>query len=844
MLWLAPSAAYNQISADDLYEELDAFVANPSPESGSQLEKKSSIMEQQADTKEEFLALVIVYCNLGYYYQGFNSLPKQILRYEKAWSIYETKNLRNYDIFQNCLVPLSKLYTQQGDFLKAEEVLKQSYFYAEKQKDWNLLAQTSLSLSALYNTLGNFETAIKITESVLPKITGNNEIRQALNNNLATSFIGLKQYSIAKKVLQKIIRNKQGDLSNSYKNLAFIALQEQNIDLANNYFKEAKAALLASKNFNTRSFIQFSIEEAELKIANNKISQAQKTLDEALKLVLPNHTNKGLPEKEVLYPDRNLVRLFEIYAQTFKNTDSILQAYDLSFYAADLLMQNYTSQETKIVHQTNHKIRSEKCVRLLWNAYLKTNNRSYIEKAFVYAEQSKSPVLYDKIRANNSSFNNGSYPQKTLVAQREKLLDDLLRLQFKNSDKEAMNEVVVTIQKIDREINTLAAAKAPVIRDKTINFEVLQKKLKEEKASIKSYFLGKTDAYLFSIDAHNISMIKLNNIANLEADIRTFTGFFNDPSAINNHISNFTLGAHQTFNSLHVAPNSTAKNLVLIPDGLLHFLPFESLLTEATSSLSFAEMPFLVKDWGVAYCYNVYDYLLHTSEKENKEALLLGVFPIFENTPQALSYSEEESKSIESQFPMTALLKSEATKNNFLEISKSASIIHLSTHAGSGDFLVPAYIQFRDDKLYLPEIYSLDMTDKTIILSACETGVGKLQRGEGALSVARAFKYAGASKLLVTHWEVNDQSTAQVMGEFYKALKKNETVFEANTTAKLAYLHNPNISNLKKSPYFWNSFAYYGSLQAPNQNKNYFIWCLSLILSLVVIYGIWKVFKR
>ena len=181
-------------------------------------------------------------------------------------------------------------------------------------------------------------------------------------------------------------------------------------------------------------------------------------------------------------------------------------------------------------------------------------------------------------------------------------------------------------------------------------------------------------------------------------------------------------------------------------------------MTEPTEGMSFSKMPFLAVSKKVAYAVNAQQYL--SSKSNVKRKSVLGIFPVFKGSSEELSYSEEEAKALGDAMSAELVMQSQATKHNFIKKAKNHDLIHLSTHAGSGNFVVPAFVQFYDDLLYLPELHSLDMNGKAIVLSACETGIGKLQKGEGAISVARGFQYAGASSVLFSLWKVNDQSTA------------------------------------------------------------------------------------
>ena len=91
-----------------------------------------------------------------------------------------------------------------------------------------------------------------------------------------------------------------------------------------------------------------------------------------------------------------------------------------------------------------------------------------------------------------------------------------------------------------------------------------------------------------------------------------------------------------------------------------------------------------------------------------------------------------------------------------------------------------------------------------VVLSACETGIGKLQRGEGIISLARAFAYAGAKSIVTSLWSVNDQKTKDLMLLFYKNLRKGKSKSEALREAKLSFIaknDNPNAH-----PFFWAGF--------------------------------------
>jgi CHAT domain-containing protein len=94
-----------------------------------------------------------------------------------------------------------------------------------------------------------------------------------------------------------------------------------------------------------------------------------------------------------------------------------------------------------------------------------------------------------------------------------------------------------------------------------------------------------------------------------------------------------------------------------------------------------------------------------------------------------------------------------------------------------------------------------------VVLSACQTAVGKESRGEGLLGLARAFMYAGAPRVIASLWKVDDAATTDLMASFYRALLGGRSSSSAALrAAKLRLLHNP----LRSAPYYWAGFSFEG----------------------------------
>jgi len=280
--------------------------------------------------------------------------------------------------------------------------------------------------------------------------------------------------------------------------------------------------------------------------------------------------------------------------------------------------------------------------------------------------------------------------------------------------------------------------------------------------------------------------------------------------------------------------------VIIIPDGELNYIPFEALLTAAPADVSnFKTYPFLLHQYDISYAYSATTlYRATTGQRPVAPAgQLLGFAPFFlgDTTQLAarlsqdvflrsgfhpLPYSGEEVFRAKKRMKgrSDVFIGSAATREKFIAMAADYRILHLSTHSKanekSGEF---SYIAFAPTVggttgglLYVGDVYNLTLAADLIILSACETGTGELQRGEGLISLSRAFSFAGAKSVATSLWKVSDQSTMQVMDHFYAALKQQKHKNIALTEAKRRYLtHYPGTG---AHPFFWAGFVLTGAV--------------------------------
>ena len=302
--------------------------------------------------------------------------------------------------------------------------------------------------------------------------------------------------------------------------------------------------------------------------------------------------------------------------------------------------------------------------------------------------------------------------------------------------------------------------------------------------------------------------------------------------------------AHALYQKL-VAPLDSLLpegSLTLVPDGVLGYLPFEALLRQVPRPEDdFFAYDYWLRHCNLSYAYSatLQQYMRAKCHRQAPEPTVLAMAPHFEGEPgnrfiasrfidttlrrnqlSGLLYNEEEVRRIGRMVRADTLTDSTATREAFLAKASYYQVLHLATHGKANDqagdnsflaFYIPPDDSAAEPLLYNRELYNLDLNADLVVLSACETGIGELQRGEGIISLARGFSYAGAKSIVTSLWSVNDQATQVLMTHFYQGLRAGLPKHEALRQAKLRLLQSDNAAF--HSPFFWAAFIPIGDME-------------------------------
>jgi CHAT domain-containing protein len=282
---------------------------------------------------------------------------------------------------------------------------------------------------------------------------------------------------------------------------------------------------------------------------------------------------------------------------------------------------------------------------------------------------------------------------------------------------------------------------------------------------------------------------------------------------------------------------------IIIPDGFLFFLPFES-LPAGNGSAS------LLETTTISYQFSSRLLTAPATSRQNEVRIL--AFAPFADKGTGLSAmagalnlsplpgSREEIAGL----PGDKFFDSGATKERFLKELNRYPIVHLATHAvSSTDSTSASFIAFYpgkgspiENRLFLDELYGLEMNaTRLVVISACETGQGELVSKEGVISLARAFAYAGCESTISSLWKADDRSTSIILRQFYVYLEKGYTKSKALRQAKLDYLESDAIN---KSPAFWSHLILMGNTEPVYSTWKIWKWHVVVAGAVIILLGI------
>lgn len=275
---------------------------------------------------------------------------------------------------------------------------------------------------------------------------------------------------------------------------------------------------------------------------------------------------------------------------------------------------------------------------------------------------------------------------------------------------------------------------------------------------------------------------------------------------------------------------SNVTSLVIIPDGILNFIPFETLLQSDVNieNSDYRQLDYLINTYNISYSYSMSLVRNQNRKSHQTKDNYSGFAPSYQlvvrdtidleiplsDLPAARKSVEKASK----LFNGRSYISEHATKNNFINSARESSILHLAMHCiVDNNSPMDTKLIFSSDttekRKYITaaDLYNIQLDNQLSVLTACNTGVGNIRDGEGVISLSRAFTYAGSKSLMMSLWSIPDAQTAHIIETFFNGVKSGRRKDESLKNAKIRYL-----SEAPKSashPMFWAGFIISGNTE-------------------------------
>jgi CHAT domain-containing protein len=436
-------------------------------------------------------------------------------------------------------------------------------------------------------------------------------------------------------------------------------------------------------------------------------------------------------------------------------------------------------------------------------------------KAFETAERSRARGLLDLLE---DSFALDAGPEALA------LIDSLYQVDTSTAEGRSRRDEInsrLSAMRAERRSNAVSSSLEPVALADLL-------KRKHSQTLILQYAVGDSATLMWVIDNKATELYELPGRDEMRRRVKAFRGAIAQPGAADDALLREGRALYQLL--LEVAEDriNRRKNLVIVPDDVLFELPFSALIAaDPLPGAAWSEQPFFGKKKRPAYAPSSTVYLMLREEDAGqftRKLIAAGDvdYSGLDRELEPLPYTREEVERIphklkdDDKYVLLGDAATESTLKTALDLG-STRVVHLATH-GLIDPAEPMRSSValgagrgEDGFLYSMEILSMQLDRPTIVLSACESALGRLEKGEGVVGLTRSFLAAGSRGVIASLWPVSDESTAMLMEEFYRALWQKYSAAESMRQARNALLATEEWSH----PYFWAAFVAIGTEKIP-----------------------------
>lgn len=755
-------------------------------------------------------------------------------------------------------------YYNLNNFDSADYFLQNAERTPPAARNWDGEFRLYNSLGVLYYDNGNYQQAINYFDHALRLVESKQPLDKIsavnIRTNIATSFYRLGQYEEALNIYKKILGYKLAtnfiylNMGRTYAALGAYA------EAMASYHRVDAAAVPAV--WNEMGLTQWSLHHSDsavafldrlvqvkqvnpLDLGINQLYRADILMDrqqyeQALKALQQAIVTFSRGNSDNFTGVFAYFRLFDALlkkAQVLgfiakrdpseKGLKASLDAYDAALELLRYIEKSYDTDEAKLFLKKKSADAYDGALSVCLQLHQLRPSEGYLEKAYLISEKSKATIIFANLQ-ENAFYSGSSNASKQVLGELRNVKYHIAKLNVAleaGGDSASMNALArekadygMKLAGLQKQLERDNAYYKLKYEDEGPDLKTIRQQLTGDQVLI-SYYAAANELLTFMVTKEAITYHKDDSIAQVRRDVESWVNMLKStengrrfkPGAVGDRLYNhlvqpIKLNTHQN------------SEWIIVPDGFLYYLPFESLPSGEN---------FLLQD--VTISYRLSNRLLKSIESPAGNADILAFAPFAHDETKdfpRLPASGDEIAGLKA----TTYIDSAATKQNFERAANTHQVVHLATHATSGAFIV-----FHDDRLYLEELYGLNLSNvRLVVISACETGQGELAGKEGVMSLSRAFAYAGCQSTINSLWRADDKATSFIVKRLYVYLKKGYTKSHALRQAKLDYLSSDDV--LDKSPAYWAHLVLMGD-DAPLYSSNHWIMGVVIVVSALVVAG-------
>lgn len=776
---------------------------------------------------------------------------------------------------------LGATYKDLGDYKKTEEL--QLYSYNQKKLKLSpndpAIFISEILLGQLYFATKDFNKSLRFLNSGLENISkadGDYLFWQAdACNTLALLHDYKKDEKLAAHFYEKADSLYEESLQGSYDdiyleflgNAAIFYAENGNANVALTKGNKALNYVIKNQGAETLPAFYQLLNLSEINYKLSKFREAITYSDKGLAIVNKmSKTSENLLDsvrmeikkpKAILYKNKAAYQLLQ--RKDVASLQNILSQLDEALALLERRKSIISDEGDINLIMSDHAELLEFVKKLNYDLFKLTSNTQYLDRLISLQESG----IYNRIRARlekNDSLKFANLPAQIRLQEQQLKAAFVTAFQSGGTHNEKLQRYFAATENWNKYQQNLRQQYphyynmryAKIFR----NLNDVQKSIPAATTLIRYFFIDK-DLFAFVADRKQKQVFQIDSKAVEEVSTFAANGLSVAKTA-------------ELLNSLYrklwapLAKNIHHKKIIIIPDGVLYNLSFEILTPLKINSFKELATKSLLANYTISYQYSLFLVQAQTvpsklsnnfiafapgfSDKIKAAYTSSSTDPLqvdknyFSLLPQP--FTIDLAAKIKDAFGGRAFLHDQSTESSFKLNAGNNKIIHIGTHAESNNnhpeysrliFAKNMSDQSDDNSLYVDEIYNCDLTSNLTVLTACESGKPGYQDGEGMISLAHAFNYAGSESILTGLWKIDEQASALLLDVFYENLKKGLDKDEALRLAKLSYLGKAEGRML--APQYWAGLVIMGDtspivLPSKSPLSN---WIIAGIILLVVV---------